>query len=79
MYYLPIVVLKVILIQKKKYLDVLHEKKYTIALCQFRISAHHLVVERGRYYIFPDPKGNAKYEYEHYRKRVSFSTRVSCI
>ena len=43
---------------QEQYLNVLHEKKYRIALCQFRISAHQLAVERDRYL---DPKGNAKY------------------
>ena len=41
---------------QEQYLDVLHEKKYRIALCQFRISAHHLAVERGRYGNIPRSK-----------------------
>ena len=38
---------------QEKYLDMIHEKKYKIVLSQFRISAHHLEIERGRY---PIPK-----------------------
>ena len=50
--YLHIVVLN-INSTKKKYLDMIHENKYKIVLSQFRISAHHLEIEIGRY---PIPK-----------------------
>ena len=33
----------------EKYLDCIQEKKYRIALSRFRISAHNLAIETGRY------------------------------
>ena len=35
------------------YLDFILEKKYRIALCQFRISAHNLAIEIGRHQNIP--------------------------
>ena len=33
----------------EKYLDYIVDKKKRISLCKFRISNHHLSIERGRY------------------------------
>ena len=35
--------------EMEKYLDFITEKKYKIALTQFRLSSHDLAIERGRY------------------------------
>lgn len=35
--------------EQEKYLNVITDKKYRIALCKFRVSAHNLSIERGRY------------------------------
>ena len=37
----------------EKYLDSVFEKKYRIALCKFRISAHNLAIEKGRHQNIP--------------------------
>ena len=37
----------------EKYLDFILEKKYRIALCQFRISAYNLAIEIGRHQNIP--------------------------
>ena len=44
----------------EKYLDVIQENKYKIALSQFRISAHPLEIERGRYENIPRTERKCK-------------------
>ena len=58
---------------QEQYLDVLPEKKYRIALCQFRILAHHLAVERSRYENIPRSERKCKVcNMNTTEKRVSF-------
>ena len=45
---------------QEKYLDVIQENKYKIALSQFRISAHNLQIERGRYENVPRTERKCK-------------------
>ena len=45
---------------QEKYLDIIQENKYKIALSQFRISAHHLQIERGQYENVPHTERKCK-------------------
>ena len=45
----------------EKYLDFISEKKYRIALCKFRISAHSLAIGKGRHQTIP--RDNRKCNY----------------
>ena len=38
---------------QEKYLDFISDKRFKIALCKFRVSAHNLGIERGRYEKIP--------------------------
>ena len=46
---------------QEKYLSFISDKKYRTALCEFRISAHNLAIERGRYENIPRDDRKCKY------------------
>ena len=46
---------------QEKHLSFISDKKYRMALCKFRISAHNLAIERGRYEIIPRDDRKCKF------------------